>query len=166
MTSSIQESAVNFTSQASGFSQTVPAQSEPRDESAFSSIQHTRLLDEDNEDNDPVVISGWKNIPISRLNFSTDSWSTRYARFAALTFEEELELYDLLEMDVEGDNDPEVRFDDTTQDILLTLRLLTCTSVNLQIQGFRLEAVVTALYVCKEWLLHRKKTLVQYDASR
>ena len=169
MTSSIQESAVNFTSQSSGFSQTVPAQSEPRDESAFSSIisQHTRLLDEDNEDNDPVVISGWKNIPISRLfKISTDSWSTRYARFTALTFEEELELYDLLEMDVEGDNDPEVRFDDTTQDILLTLRLLTCTSVNLQIQGFRLEAVVTALYVCKEWLLHRKKTLVQYDASR
>jgi hypothetical protein len=34
--------------------------------------------------------------------------------FAALTFEEGLELYDLLEMDVEGDTDPEVRFDDTS----------------------------------------------------
>lgn len=45
------------------------------------------------------------------------------ARFAALTFEEELELYNLLpvpvEMEAEGD-DPEARFDDTTtQDILL-----------------------------------------------
>ena len=52
----------------------------------------------------PVVISGWKNIPISQLfNFSTDFFSRYYARFASLTFEEELELYDLLEMDAEGD---------------------------------------------------------------
>ena len=40
-------------------------------------------------------------------------------RFAALTFEEELELYDLLEMDAEGDDNPEAGFDDTTEDILL-----------------------------------------------
>ena len=49
----------------------------------------------------------WTRIPISRLfNFTTDSWSSRYARFVALTFEEELELelYDLLEMDAEGHN--------------------------------------------------------------
>ena len=74
-----------------------------------------------NEDNEPIVISdNWINIPISRLfNFASDSWSSWYARFAALTFEEELELYDLLEMDAEGDNDPEARFDDTTEDILL-----------------------------------------------
>lgn len=115
------------TPRASGSTQAVPApsDSEPRDESTFSSIicQHTRLLDEDNEDNEPVpvCISGdWRNIPISQLfNFTTDSWSSRYARFAALTFDEELELYDLLEMDAEGDDDPEARFDDTTQDILL-----------------------------------------------
>ena len=56
----------------------------------------TQLLDEDNEDNEPVVTSesgNWTNIPISRLfDFTTNSWSSRYARFAALTFEEELEL--------------------------------------------------------------------------
>jgi hypothetical protein len=28
-------------------------------------------------------------------------------------------LYDLLEMDAEGDDDPEAGFDDTTEDILL-----------------------------------------------
>ena len=39
--------------------------------------------------------------------------------YGALTFDEELELYDLLEMDTGGDDDPEVRFDDTTEDILL-----------------------------------------------
>ena len=83
----------------------------------------TRLLDEDNEDNEPVVISesgNWTNIPISRLfDFTTNSWSSHYARFAALTFEEELELYDLLEMDAEGHNDPKSGFDYATQDILL-----------------------------------------------
>jgi hypothetical protein len=69
----------------------------------------------------PVIISdNWTNIPISQLfDFTNDSWCSRYAQFASLNFEEELELYDLLEMDAEGDNDPEARFDDTTQDILL-----------------------------------------------
>ena len=108
-------SALEF---ASSSTQAVPASSEPCDESAFSAIiaQHTQPLDEDNEDNEPVFISGnWTNIPISRLfNFTTNSWSSRYARFAAITFEEELELYDLLEMDPEGDDDPDARFDDTT----------------------------------------------------
>ena len=89
----------------------------------FSTIvaRHTQLLNEDNEDNEPAVISeDWENIPISRLfNFTNGSWSSRYARFTALTFEEELDLYDLLEMDAEGDDDPDVGFDDTTQDILL-----------------------------------------------
>jgi len=83
--------------------------------------QHTQLLDKDNEDNEPAVISkNWTSIPISQLfNFTTSSWSSRYARFAALTFEEELELYDLLELDAEGDEDPDAGFDDTTQNILL-----------------------------------------------
>ena len=61
----------------------------------------------------------WTNIPIPHLfDFTTDSWSSRYTHFAVLTFEEELELYDLLEMDAEGDDDP--GFDDTTEDILLS----------------------------------------------
>jgi hypothetical protein len=126
---SSQAVGLTFLSHGSGSTQAqafpaapAPSGSEPRDESTFSEIiaQHTRLLDEDNEDNEPVVSENWTNIPISRLfNFTNDSWSSRYGRFAALTFEEELELYDLLEMDAEGDDDPEVRFDETTQDILL-----------------------------------------------
>ena len=88
-------------------------------------LLHTRLLDEENEDNEPVVISesgNWANIPlaISQLfNFTTNSWSSLYARFVALIFEKELELYDLLEMDAEGHSNPKSRFDDATQDILL-----------------------------------------------
>ena len=84
-------------------------------------MQNTQLLDEDNEDNEPVFISeNWTNITIANIfNFGSSHWSSRYARFAALTFEEELELYDLLEMDAEGDDDPEAGFDDTTEDILL-----------------------------------------------
>ena len=107
-----------------GLAQPVPAppsfESESPELSAIT-VQQTQLLDEDNEDNEPVVISeDWTSIPISSLfNFTTDSWSSRYARFAALTFEEEMELYDLLELDAESDNDPDAGFDDTTQDILL-----------------------------------------------
>ena len=66
----------------------------------------------------PLVISesgNWTNIPVSQLfNFTTNSWSFRYARFVALTFEEELEL---LEMDAEGHNDPKSRFDDANNKI-------------------------------------------------
>jgi hypothetical protein len=66
------------------------------------------------------ISENWTNITIANIfNFVSSHWSPRYARFAALTFEEELELYDLLEMDAEGDDDPEAGFDDTTEDILL-----------------------------------------------
>ena len=83
--------------------------------------QHTWLLDKDNKDSELAVISeDWTKIPISELfDFTTDSWSSCYACFASLTFEEELELYNLLELDAEGDKDLDVGFDDTTQDILL-----------------------------------------------
>ena len=74
----------------------------------FSTIitQHTQLLDEDNEENEPVSTSkDWISIPISRLfNFTNYSWSSRYTRFEALIFEGELDLYDLLEMDAEDDD--------------------------------------------------------------
>jgi hypothetical protein len=110
----------------SGSAQTAPpppaSNSDTRNDFSAIIAQHTWLLNEDNEDNEPAVISEeWRSIPISQLfNFTTDLWSSRYARFAALTFEEELDLYDLLELDAEGDEVPdEARFDDTTQDILL-----------------------------------------------
>lgn len=116
------QSSRSFTPPSS--TQTAPPPLASHDESAFSTIiaQHTRLLDEDNEDNEPVIVSeDWTKISITQLfNFTSNSWSSRYARFAALTFEEELELYDLLEMDGEGDEDPDAGFDDTTQDILLS----------------------------------------------
>jgi hypothetical protein len=102
----------------------VPPLSTSNPSNEFSAViaQHTRLLNEDNEDNEPAVISeNWTSIPISQLfDFTTHCWSSRYTRFAALTFEEELELYDLLELDAEGDDDPDAGFDDTTQDILLS----------------------------------------------
>ena len=99
----------------------VAPQSQPYNEFSAIIAQNTQLLDEDNEDNKPVFISeNWTNIRIANLfNFGSSHWSSRYACFAALTFEEELELYNLLEMDAEGDDDPEARFYDTTEDILL-----------------------------------------------
>ena len=53
------------------------------------------------------------------FNFGSSHWSSCYAHFAALSFEEELELYNLLDMDAEGDDDPEAGFDETMEDILL-----------------------------------------------
>ena len=55
------------------------------------------------------------------FDFSNSLWSTRYSNFASMSFDEELELYDLLELDAVGEEDPEtadIDLDGTTQDIL------------------------------------------------
>lgn len=51
------------------------------------------------------------------FNFSSPYWSSLYDRFAALTFENELELYELIDMDADGVDD---EFDDSTGVILVS----------------------------------------------
>ncbi|PPQ82992.1 hypothetical protein CVT25_005295 [Psilocybe cyanescens] len=91
----------------------------------FSDIisEHTRLLDEDNQDNDPVVppSAAWTPRKISEIfDFNNAAWCNRFSHFASLSFEDELALYELVDLDAAGDDDPDVDIglDATTEDIL------------------------------------------------
>jgi len=82
--------------------------------------QHIQQVEDDNGDNEsPISASStWKRLPISQLfDFSSSHWSSRYAHFANITFEEELELYELLDLDADGELDTDL--DTTTQEVLL-----------------------------------------------
>lgn len=86
-------------------------------------MQHILQGDEDNQDNETVSLTlDWQNQKISELfDFTNTLWSSRYSRFASMSFNDELELYDLLELDANGEEDPEcadIDLDGTTQDIL------------------------------------------------
>jgi len=81
-------------------------------------------VDDDNQDNEPITVDygsehqRWSPIRVSDLfNFDSTEWVNRYSHFANLSFDEELELYELLELDADGENDPDI--DGTTQEILL-----------------------------------------------
>ena len=76
------------------------------------------MLEEDNQDNQPAHFSvEWKTLPLHQLfDFSSTLWATRYGNFADFTLDEELALYDLLELDADGELDPEL--DATAEDIL------------------------------------------------
>ena len=76
------------------------------------------MLEEDDEDNQPAQVSSeWTTLPLHQLfDFSSTLWAARYGNFADFTFDEELALYDLLELDADGDIDPEL--DATAEDIL------------------------------------------------
>jgi len=83
---------------------------------------HAQLVDEDNEDNEPVRTStDWAPMSIQQLfDFTSDAWAQRYSQFATLSFEDELAIYDLLlEGNADGEDDPNIGFDASTQDILV-----------------------------------------------
>ncbi|KAH9475295.1 hypothetical protein JR316_0012406 [Psilocybe cubensis] len=79
--------------------------------------------DEDNKDNEPATVStsssgsadsesdslGWINLGLSQLfYFTNDQWKSQYEQHATMSFEEELEMYDLLDLDAQGNDDPVV----------------------------------------------------------
>ena len=87
--------------------------------------QHILQGDEDNQDNETVsLMQDWQIQKISDLfDFNNSVWSLHYSRFASMSFDDELELYDLLELEDEGEVDQEcghndIDLDGTTQDIL------------------------------------------------
>ena len=57
-----------------------------------------------------------KTLFANLFNFTSDEWAKKYNRYMRIGYDEELELYDLLEMDAEGEVDD---LDDSTQDILM-----------------------------------------------
>lgn len=76
------------------------------------------MADEDNEDNEPVQVSTeWTPLKLSELfDFKSTVWSARFTHFANLSFDEELALYELVELDADGEID--VEFDGAMEDIL------------------------------------------------
>jgi len=99
----------------------MPDQSSSTTTPGFSVLisQHILQLHEDDQDNEPISVSNhWIRKKITELfDFNSTDWSSRYGHFADMTFEEELELYELLELDADGEVDPD--FDPATQEILL-----------------------------------------------
>ncbi|EIW76030.1 hypothetical protein CONPUDRAFT_158803 [Coniophora puteana RWD-64-598 SS2] len=91
--------------------------------------QHIHLSDEDELDDEPirnVSIIGMQ-IPLRNLfNFANKSWSNLYKQSARQNFEEEMSMYELLELDSipkqdesGSDGNIEISLDDTTQEVLL-----------------------------------------------
>ena len=65
-------------------------------------------------------ITTYPLLPISKLfDFSNDMWSTILTKHAQHNVEEELALYKLLDLDTEGEDDVDVEFDETTEQVLI-----------------------------------------------
>ena len=81
--------------------------------------QHIQSVEEDDEDNEPVRISDTLPLmPLSILfDINSTHWATVYQSHVRYGYDEELALYELLELDADGEEDPE--FDDTIHDLLL-----------------------------------------------
>ena len=83
---------------------------------------HTRMVDEDNLDNEGVSPPDTIGRPVTiqeLFDFTSVHWVDSYAKSAHRSFDEELELYELLDLDAEGEEDADVEVDDTTADILM-----------------------------------------------
>lgn len=58
-------------------------------------------------------------VTISNLfDFEAKAWVDAFARSSIRSFEEELELYEMLDLDAEGEEDIDLNVDETTEDIL------------------------------------------------
>jgi len=79
-----------------------------------------KLVDEDNTDREPVRQSLISIIPIQTLfDFNRLHWVDMHARSAIHSFNEELQLYKMLDLDVEGEEDASVDVDNDPRDLLM-----------------------------------------------
>lgn len=81
--------------------------------------QHIQSVEEDNEDNEPDHISATLTLmPLSKLfDINSAHWAKLYQSHVRYSYDEELALYELLELDADGEEDPEL--DDTIHDLLI-----------------------------------------------
>jgi hypothetical protein len=85
--------------------------------------QEVNAVTIDDLDNDPLFnpaagLTTYPLIPISNLfDFSNTTWSSILTKHGQHNFDEELDLYELLDLGVAGDNDLEL--DETTEQILI-----------------------------------------------
>ena len=84
--------------------------------------EQARRVAEDETDQAPVTVSTiiGRPIPLEHLFDFTDShWTTIYEKTARRSFDEELELYELLDMDAAGEEEADIDIDDSTADVML-----------------------------------------------
>jgi hypothetical protein len=77
------------------------------------------MVDDDNSDREPVRSTIGLTPLQSLFDFSHSHWVKIFARSAIQSFDEKLELYEMLDLDAEGEKDIDVDVDDDTGDILL-----------------------------------------------
>ena len=59
-------------------------------------------------------------IPLEQLfDFMYSHWTTIYEKTAQCSFDEELELYELLDMDATGKEEADIDIDDSTAEVML-----------------------------------------------
>jgi hypothetical protein len=82
--------------------------------------QQLQLVDDDDTDCTPVRPSTIGLTPIKSLfDFSRSHWVDMYSKSSIRSFDEELQLYEMLDLDAEGEDDVDVNVDDDTGDILM-----------------------------------------------
>jgi hypothetical protein len=82
--------------------------------------RQSQLVDDDDTDCTPVTPSAIGLTPIKFLfNFSHSHWVDMYSKSSIRSFDEELQLYEMLDLDAEGEDNVDVDVDDDTGDILM-----------------------------------------------
>lgn len=85
--------------------------------------RHNQMLEEDETDQDPVTVSSviGRRIPLGDLfDFSNDHWVKMYEGSARRSFDDELEMYELLDLDAAGEEEVDVDLDDSTGDLMMS----------------------------------------------
>jgi hypothetical protein len=96
--------------------------SRSRSTNSFRSMmeRQTQLVDDDETDCAPVRPSTIGLTPIvSLFDFSRSHWVEMYSKSSIRSFDEELQLYEMLDLDADGEEDVDVNVDDDTGDILM-----------------------------------------------
>ena len=94
---------------------------EREENGGFSDVmeRHIDMLQDNEHDNfKPAASFGWEPCMIFELfDFSKIYWKTLYSQTALQSFDEELQAYKLLDLDVQGEDDVDV--DDVTASVLI-----------------------------------------------
>ncbi|KAF5385054.1 hypothetical protein D9615_001008 [Tricholomella constricta] len=97
-------------------------QSSPGNDFRSIASSHSMMVDLDDRDNHPVRDPDTigHQIPISELfDFSRTHWVDTYSHVAERSFDEELALYELLDLDADGEEDADIGVDDSMEDVLI-----------------------------------------------
>jgi hypothetical protein len=98
------------------------AQLQSNDRFGDMAAQHVLSAKEDETDHEPVAVAniiGHSVKLVELFNFTDSHWVQVYEQAAHRSFEEELELYELLDLDDKGEEETNVDVDDSTGELLI-----------------------------------------------